>query len=127
MIKNTNTLLLYIFMILLLYCFMYIFIYNDKELVFDSTLDKFMDLTEEEQQAYIDNLRQIKNKFNDGIINDNYVTKIKTDVNNFKLKQQDQTTLDNISSIYLKDYIENINRKNAIVYNQYIKLYSQSK
>jgi hypothetical protein len=126
MIKNTNTLLLYIVMILLLYCFMYMYIYNDNKLVFDNNMDKFLDLTEEDQVTYINNLQNIKNDLNYGIVNGEYINDIKSSVNSFTLKKKNNDTLNKISGIYLKDYIENINKKNAIVYNEYLRQYSKS-
>ena len=133
MIKNTNTntLLLYIFMILLLYCFMYVYIYNDKELVFDNnkeyiTIDKFLDLTLEDQTTYISNLKDIKDTLNNTIVSNRYIGDVKSSVDSFNLKIKDNDTLNKISSIYLKDYIENVNKKNATVYNEYIKFYSKS-
>ncbi len=113
-------------MILLLYCFMYMYIYNDNKLVFDNNMDKFLDLTEEDQVTYINNLQNIKNDLNYGIVNGEYINDIKSSVNSFTLKKKNNDTLNKISGIYLKDYIENINKKNAIVYNEYLRQYSKS-
>ena len=115
-------------MILLLYCFMYVYIYNDKELVFDdiNNTDKFMDLSPQDQNIYMNKLKKIKNNLSNGIISDNYISDIKNSVNKFTLNKKDTDTINNISNIYMKDYIDNINKKNAIVYNEYIKFYSKS-
>ena len=104
---------------------MYMYIYNDKKLVFDNSMDEFMDLSEEDQVTYINNLQNIKNDLNYGIVDVDYINDINSSVNSFTLKKKNNDTLNKISGIYLKDYIENINKKNAIVYNEYLRHYSK--
>jgi hypothetical protein len=132
MIKNLNELLLYIFIILLLYCLMYTYLYNSKPLIFDSDIysnintdtDKFIDITYEDEQDYLNSLENIKNGVNNSIVNNNYINNMKSQLSNLNaiINSQDYITVDNLSNIYMKDYVEYIHRKNAIVYNEYEKL-----
>jgi hypothetical protein len=133
--KNINTLLLYIFLILLLYCLMYTCLYNSKELIFDSDIDinnnnnendKFenIDISYNEAQRYLTGLNNIKIGVNNSIVNNPYMENIKTEIYNLNnsINSQDDITLNNLSNVYMKNYLEYINKNNAIVYKEYEKL-----
>ena len=119
MLKDFNTLLLYIFMILLLYCLMYKYIYNTKKFSFDDDdiEDKFMNLTYTDELSYLGDLTNITNDINNNLFNNN--------INNLNKTSID--TINNLSNIYFKDYLQYVNKKNATVFNVYQKLKLQSK
>ena len=101
---------------------MYTYLYNSNEFIFDS--DTFLDISKEQEQEYIDELISIKGNITTSMVNDVYISKLKKERDNLIaiINSQDNTTLNNLSNIYMKDYIEYLNKKNATVYNVYEKL-----
>ena len=52
------------------------------------------------------------------------MTNIKRELSrlNNSINSQDEITLNNLSNVYMKDYLEYVNRTNIVVYNEYEKL-----
>lgn len=140
--KNINRLLLYIFLILLLYCLMYTYLYNSNELIFDSDIesnsdsdsninrynkynkyDKFINVGTAGKVKYINGLNNINIGLTNSIVNNPYMDDVRTELSsiNDSINTQDNITLNNLSNIYMKDYLEYINRKNALVNKEYEK------
>lgn len=121
---------------------MYIFIYNDKQIVFDNNeldnqynkynkrdayevyiKDKVKDKLKEkfistvEGELYINKLKELSMNIGANQTMRNQITNLlKNDSNRDK-----QQTLDSITDIYAKYYIESIDKKNAHSYNQFLK------
>ena len=120
---------------------MYIFIYNDKEIIFDNTDINTPEINKNnEYELYVKNKlnHKLKEKFNISVEESTqYINQLKElnvnilegendtiRLNNFLKKVADankKKILDNITNIYLKYYVENIDKKNAVVYNEFIK------
>ena len=117
-------------MILLLYCLMYTYLYNSNDLIFDSDsdsdseTDKFLDISYDDNVRYLDELGNIKTGVDNSIVNNPYMTNIKRELSrlNNSINSQDEITLNNLSNVYMKDYLEYVNRTNIVVYNEYEKL-----
>jgi hypothetical protein len=130
---NINQLLLYIFLILLLYCIMYIFIYSNKKFTFMNNIDEddirtdidntiknnFEDITyytDEDGIDYYNELVSVNAYLRENQENLIQILKVmrKKNINNSLL-------INNLSTLYLKQYLEYMNKKNAVVQAQSIK------
>ena len=141
-IQDINKILLYIFVILLLFCIMYIFIYSDQKISFDNDYnnkyqDNFGDTSvstnpvttqpsyysESDGQKYYKSLSD----FNDYIVkNQNNLINIVDTVTNAQnnTSSNNDKLVDTMTKLYTKEYLEYINKINAVVYNksnQYLK------
>lgn len=128
MIDNINVILLYIFVILLLFCIMYIFIYSNQNISFNDNVDildnsiykyknKFEDImTEQEGSIYLNKLTDLNNNIEKNL---KYYPNILKSIHNAKTVVHDNhTDLSNsIVNLYYKQYLNNINKINAEVYN----------
>ncbi len=134
MIEDINTILLYIFVILLLFCIMYIVFYSDQTISFDDNLNSietsiiksknsFNDTplqpyySDADGKAYLQSLSD----FNTYIVNNqNNLTNILITIQNAKEKTSTNNTvlMNSITNLYYKQYLESINKENAVVYNQ---------
>jgi hypothetical protein len=130
---NINLLLLYIFLILLLYCIMYIFIYSNKKFTFMNNIDEddirtdidntiknnFEDITyytDEDGLDYYNQLVSVNAYLRENQENLIQILKVmrKKNINNSLL-------INNLSTLYFKQYLEYMNKKNAVVQAQSIK------
>ena len=137
-----KTTLLYIVIILLIYVFLYTYMYNDKALTFDDykqtnnqTNDiinniinnnnikksNFIDLKDEEGILYktkLDNADTILEN-----MKKNEIMNLNNQINNIKNKKEknNQKILESLTELYFKQYIEYINKQNAVVYNEYLR------
>ena len=137
-----KTTLLYIVIILLIYVFLYTYMYNDKALTFDDykqtnnqTNDiinniinnnnikklNFIDLKDEEGILYktkLDNADTILEN-----MKKNEIMNLNNQINNIKNKKEknNQNILESLTELYFKQYIEYINKQNAVVYNEYLR------
>jgi len=133
---NIKTLLLHIFIILLLYCVMYTFIYNDKVLKFDdddnnfndnlndnlkNNKDKFINILNTEGDQYINTLNNLSSSVSNMRVND--IKPITDIINNIKQNQSNNNKkiIDSLTEIYFKRCLEYVNKKNAVVYNEFLK------
>ena len=134
MIDDVNTILLYIFVILLLFCIMYIVFYSDQNISFYDNLDSiesriykyknsFNDTTlhpyysDDDGKAYL----QSSSEFNTYILNNqNNLTNILATIENAKeeTSSNNKVLMNSITNLYYKQYLESINKENAVVYNQ---------
>ena len=128
MIDNINVILLYIFVILLLFCIMYIFIYSNQNISFSDNVDildnsiykyknKFEDImTEQEGSIYLNKLTDLNNNIEKNL---KYYPNILKSIQNAKTVVHDNhADLSNsIVNLYYKQYLNNINKINAEVYN----------
>ena len=120
--ENIKIILLYIFVIVLLFCIMYLFIYNNKEIRFDNnikikTFEKFYD---DNSTMYLNNLNILNNSIkNNGIKITALINKV-NEIKNNKNKNNN-IILDKLNNMFWNKYLENINRKNAVVFNEYLK------
>ncbi len=134
MIDDVNTILLYIFLILLLFCMMYIFFYSDQNISFydnldnvESSIHKYKNsfnnsnihpyYSNDDGKAYL----QSSTDFNNYIVNNqNNLTNILATIENAKAETSSNNSvlIDSITNLYNKQYLENINKVNAVVYNQ---------
>ena len=120
--ENIKIILLYIFVIVLLFCIMYLFIYNNKEIRFDNnikikTFEKFYD---DDNNVYLNNLNILNNSIkNNGIEITALINKV-NEIKNNKNKNNN-IILDKLNNMFWNKYLENINRKNAVVFNEYLK------
>jgi len=136
-----KTTLLYIIIILLIYVFLYKYIYNNKELKFDDydqttkqinnqsnetnkmniKKSNFIDLKDEDGIVYnnkIDNVHRIlmSMKTNDIAKLDKQIIDI-----NIQKENNNSKILESLTDLYFKQYIEYINKQNAVVYNEYLR------
>ena len=121
-----KTTLLYIIIILLLYVFLYTYIYSNKELSFDNynnTIQKsnFINLKNEDGILYNTKINNAKTIVEDIKYND--LEKLNDKLNNIKIEKKlnNKTILENLTELYFKQYIEYMNKQNAVVYNEYLK------
>ena len=120
--ENIKIILLYIFVIVLLFCIMYLFIYNNKEIRFDNnikikTFEKFYD---DNSAMYLNNSNILNNSIkNNGIEITALINKV-NEIKNNKNKNNN-IILDKLNNMFWNKYLENINRKNAVVFNEYLK------
>jgi len=120
--ENIKIILLYIFVIVLLFCIMYLFIYNNKEIRFDNnikikTFEKFYD---DDNNVYLNNLNILNNSIkNNGIEITALINKV-NEIKNNKNKNNN-IILDKLNNMFWNKYLENINKKNAVVFNEYLK------
>jgi len=120
--ENIKIILLYIFVIVLLFCIMYLFIYNNKEIRFDNnikikTFEKFYD---DNSTMYLNNLNILNNSIkNNGIEITALINKV-NEIKNNKNKNNN-IILDKLNNMFWNKYLENINKKNAVVFNEYLK------
>jgi len=120
--ENIKIILLYIFVIVLLFCIMYLFIYNNKEIRFDNnikikTFEKFYD---DDYTVYLNNLNILNNNIkNNGIEITALINKVNELKNN--KNKNNNIILDKLNNMFWNRYLENINRKNAVVFNEYLK------
>lgn len=121
-----KTTLLYIIIILLLYVFLYTYIYSNKELTFDdynNTIQKsnFINLKNEDGILYNAKINNAKTIVEDIKYND--LEKLNDKLNNIKIEKKlnNKNILENLTELYFKQYIEYMNKQNAVVYNEYLK------
>ena len=120
--KNIKIILLYIFVIVLLFCIMYLFIYNNKEIRFDNNIKikTFEKFNNNKYDMYLNNLNILNNNIkNNGI----EITELINKVNELKKNKNKNNNiiLDKLNNMFWNRYLENINRKNAVVFNEYLK------
>jgi hypothetical protein len=121
-----KTTLLYIIIILLLYVFLYTYVYSNKEFTFDdynNTIQKsnFINLKNEDGILYNTKINNAKTVIED--IKNNDLQKLNERVNNIvkDKKTNNKNILENLTELYFKQYIEYMNKQNAVVYNEYLK------
>ena len=101
---------------------MYLFIYNNKEIRFDNnikikTFEKFYD---DDNNVYLNNLNILNNSIkNNGIEITALINKV-NEIKNNKNKNNN-IILDKLNNMFWNKYLENINKKNAVVFNEYLK------
>jgi hypothetical protein len=120
--ENIKIILLYIFVIVLLFCIMYLFIYNNKEIRFDNNIKikTFEKFNNNKYDMYLNNLNILNNNIkNNGIEITELINKVNELKNN--KNKNNNIILDKLNNMFWNKYLENINRKNAVVFNEYLK------
>jgi len=120
--ENIKIILLYIFVIVLLFCIMYLFIYNNKEIRFDNNIKikTFEKFNNNKYDMYLNNLNILNNNIkNNGIEITALINKV-NEIKNNKNKNNN-IILDKLNNMFWNKYLENINKKNAVVFNEYLK------
>jgi hypothetical protein len=120
--ENIKIILLYIFVIVLLFCIMYLFIYNNKEIRFDNNIKikTFEKFNNNKYDMYLNNLNILNNNIkNNGIEITELINKVNELKNN--KNKNNNIILDKLNNMFWNRYLENINRKNAVVFNEYLK------
>lgn len=122
-----KTTLLYIFIILLIYVVLYTYIYNNKELTFDNYNNNnikklnFINLKDNEGILYKSQINNANTILQN--IKNNDLPKLATKINTIQndKQQNNESILENLTELYFKQYIEYVNKQNAVVYNEYLR------
>ena len=123
-----KTTLLYIFIILLIYVVLYTYIYNNKELTFDNYNNNnnikklnFINLKNNEVILYKSQINNANTILQN--IKNNDLPRLATKINTIQndKQQNNESILENLTELYFKQYIEYVNKQNAVVYNEYLR------
>ena len=130
-------LLLTIFIILLIYCIMYYFIYKPTEIKFDTAdnyhyknsnnylhqkmqkSEIFYDITLDEASKNVNDLQNLEKYLQ--IYNDNYLSKINLNNTKIEISNQEKSISTLLTQKYILQFLDIINKANAVAYKEYIK------